>query len=66
MTITPSLPKLPNEVRSVQLCYEPGIKLSESDPSLGRNRYLVVNGTNLTTIESFGRMMKQCICIEES
>lgn len=52
-----ALPTKPEGVSSVQLCWEDGKKLSETDPSLGRNRYMVVNGTNLQVIESFG---KQC------
>jgi len=49
-----SLPEKPKEVSSVQLCWEDGVKISESDPSLGRNRYMVVNGFDLQAIENFG------------
>lgn len=50
-----SLPEKPKEVSSVQLCWEDGKKLSETDPSLGRNRYMVVNGFNLEVIEAFAK-----------
>lgn len=58
---TPKVTKIPTKpegVSSVQLCWEDGKNISETDPSIGRNRYMVVNGTNLETIESFG---KKCL-----
>lgn len=48
----------PPGVRSIQLCWTDGYKLSESDPGLIRHRYMVINGTDLTEIEKFGRMVR--------
>lgn len=50
-----SLPQKPKGVSSVQFCWEDGKKISESDPSIGRNRYMVVNGTSLEDIQNFGK-----------
>ena len=53
------IPELkPKEVRSIQFCWENGYKLSETDPSLFRKRYMVINGTNLQKIEEYGKMFK--------
>jgi len=52
------LPSPPPEVRSVQLAWEEGCKLSESDPSLFRKRYLIINGTDLQKIEEFSKLIK--------
>lgn len=64
----PEVKSLPNEygegVTSVQLCWEDNKLLSETDPSLGRNRYMVINGTNLQKIEEFGK--KATICIKDT
>jgi len=49
---------MPSEVRSVQLCYEEGVPLSSTDPSLFRKRYLVINGTDLTKIEDFAKTIR--------
>lgn len=48
------LPDKPEAVRSVQFTWEDNKKLSETDPSLFRKRYMVVNGTDLSEIEKFG------------
>jgi hypothetical protein len=52
-----AIPVKSEGISSVQLCWENGKTLSETDPSLGKNRYMVVNGTDLQAIENFG---KQC------
>jgi len=49
-----TMPPKPEKVSSVQLCWEDGKPISETDPSIGRNRYMVVNGFDLQVIESFG------------
>ena len=51
-------PEKPSGVRSIQLCWTDGYKLSESDSGLLRHRYMVINGTDLTEIEEYGRMVR--------
>lgn len=48
----------PSTVRSVQLAWEDGYLLSETDLSLFRKRYLIINGTSLPDIENYGNMFK--------
>ena len=55
------LPEKPASITSIQLCWEDKKLLSETDPSLGRNRYMVINGTNLQEIENFGKKVNICI-----
>lgn len=51
--------KMPENVTSIQFCWEDGKKLSETDPSLGRNRYMVINGKkSLTDIERYANSIK--------
>lgn len=52
------IPNQPNGVRSVQLAWDDGKRLSETDPSLFRKRYMIVNGTNLQEIEKFGSQVR--------
>lgn len=51
-------PQKPSGVRSIQLCWNDGQKLSETDSGLIRHRYTVVNGNDLTEIENYGKMVK--------
>ena len=55
-SITPKIK--PKEVRSVQLCWENNINLSQTDNSLFRKRYMVINGTDLNVINDYGRLYK--------
>lgn len=48
----------PDGIRSLQFCWENGTKLSQTDPSLFRKRYMVINGTNLPIMENYGRLFK--------
>lgn len=50
--------KKPLTVRSVQLAWKEGQKLSQTDMSLFRRRYLVINGTDLDDIEDYGKQFK--------
>lgn len=52
------LPTPPSEVRSVQLAWEDGYKLSKTDPSLFRKRYLIINGDDLQKIEDYSKTIK--------
>lgn len=56
-----TLPEKPEAVTSIQFCWEDGKDLRETDPSLGRNRYMVINGTDLQEIEKFGKKIQICI-----
>jgi len=56
-----SLPPIGEAIRSIQLCWEDGKKLSETDPSLGKNRYMVINGTNLQAIENYAKGINLCL-----
>lgn len=58
------LPKKPPEVRSIQLAWDKNVRLSETDPSLFRKRYLIINGTDLKMIEEFAKDIR--IKINES
>jgi hypothetical protein len=53
----------PKEIRSVQFCWEDKYKLSETDPSMFRKRYMVINGTSLPIINNYGKMFK--VILEE-
>lgn len=48
----------PNEIRSIQFCWEDKYKLSETDPSMFRKRFMVINGTDLPTINNYGKLFK--------
>lgn len=48
----------PSCIRSIQMCYDNGKLLSETDPSFFRKRYMVINGTNLQDIESYASEIK--------
>lgn len=50
--------KKPSTVRSVQLAWKDGKKLSETDMSLFRRRYLIINGTDINDIEEYGKQFK--------
>lgn len=56
-----AMPPKIDEIRSIQFCWEKGKKLSETDPSLGKNRYMVINGTNLQAIENYAKGMQICL-----
>lgn len=61
-----NLPEKPLAVRSLQLCSTPGDKLSEDDPGAYRRRFAVINGTNLTEIEQYARLLRGSISIGEN
>lgn len=52
------LPSQPKEIRSVQFTWEDGYRLSETDPSLFRKRYMVINGIDLSVIENYAKEIK--------
>lgn len=58
-----TLPKLKQGIRSVQLCFDKNIKLSETDPGSHRKRYCVINGTDLGKIEQYAKSLKGSLFI---
>lgn len=60
-----SIPKKDSSIRSVQLCYEPNKSLVETNPGGHRKRWAVINGTDLTKIDNYGKMLRQGVVIDE-
>lgn len=61
-----SLPKkLPN-ITSIQLTYDPSVKLSTTDPSGFKKRYCVINGTCLSEINNYATLLKDRIFIGDN
>lgn len=58
-----ALPKKPQEITSVQLCFENTKKISKTDPAGYRKRYCIINGYNLNSIQQYIKLLKGNIFI---